>query len=105
MKRSERVGGCLGLPVNVIKERNEALHEFNPMLGHRGCRLAVTYPEIYLMQVRAIVEAAIESDKAGIKVIPEIMIPLISELREYDFIQSTDAKLKLKKYLKRKIIE
>ena len=100
-KDQKELADVLGLPVNVIKERNEALHEFNPMLGHRGCRLAVTYPEIYLMQVRAIVEAAIESDKAGIKVIPEIMIPLISELREYDFIQN-ECKAEIEKVFKEK---
>ena len=78
----------LNLTMKQIKERNDSLHEFNPMLGHRGCRLAITYPEIYLMQVRAIIEAAIESEKEGIKVFPEIMIPLTSELREYSAIQT-----------------
>lgn len=78
----------LGIDIKLVKERNDALHEFNPMLGHRGCRLAITYPEIYLMQVRAIIEAAIESDKKGIKVLPEIMIPLTSELKEYALIKA-----------------
>ena len=87
-KDQKELADVLGLSINVIKERNDSLHEFNPMLGHRGCRLAVTYPEIYLMQVRAIIEAAIECDQKGIKVLPEIMIPLTSELKEYSFIQT-----------------
>ncbi len=74
----------LGISFEEVELRSEKLHEFNPMLGHRGCRLAVTYPEIYRMQVKAIAEAAVESQQEGIKVLPEIMIPLIgmaSELR------------------------
>lgn len=86
-KDQKELADVLGLTVKQIKERNDALHEFNPMLGHRGCRLAITYPEIYLMQVRAIIEAAVESDKEGVKVLPEIMIPLTSELREYAAIK------------------
>lgn len=69
----------LHISVQEVKQRNDSLHEFNPMLGHRGCRLAITYPEIYLMQVRAIAEAAVDCDKAGVKVFPEIMIPLTSD--------------------------
>ncbi|MFZ4713894.1 MAG: pyruvate, phosphate dikinase [Bacteriovoracaceae bacterium] len=69
----------LHITLEEVTQRKDALHEFNPMLGHRGCRLAITYPEIYLMQVRAIAEAAVECDKAGIKVHPEIMIPLTSD--------------------------
>ena len=60
------------------------LHEFNPMMGHRGCRLAVTYPEIAKMQTRAVMEAAINVDKSGIKVVPEIMIPLVGEIKELE---------------------
>lgn len=86
-KDQKELAQVLGIDPKLVKERNDALHEFNPMLGHRGCRLAITYPEIYLMQVRAIVEAAIESDKAGIKVLPEIMIPLTSELKEFALIK------------------
>jgi pyruvate,orthophosphate dikinase len=77
----------LGVSEKRIHERNNALHEFNPMLGHRGCRLAITYPEIYQMQARAIIEAAILCEKQGIKTLPEIMIPLTSELREYATIK------------------
>ncbi|MCM2350644.1 MAG: pyruvate, phosphate dikinase [Bacteriovoracaceae bacterium] len=86
-KDQQELADVLGITLKQVKERNDSLHEFNPMLGHRGCRLAVTYPEIYLMQVRAIVEAAIEAEKAGIKVLPEIMIPLTTELREYSLIK------------------
>jgi pyruvate,orthophosphate dikinase len=100
-KDQKELADVLGLNVVAIKERNDALHEFNPMLGHRGCRLAITYPEIYLMQVRAIIEAAIECDKKGIKVLPEIMIPLISELREYSTIQG-ECKAEIEKVFKEK---
>jgi pyruvate,orthophosphate dikinase len=91
----------LNLSLKQVQERNSALYEFNPMLGHRGCRLAVTYPEIYLMQVRAIIEAAIESEKNGIKVFPEIMIPLTSELKEYSLIQD-ECKTEIEKVFKEK---
>lgn len=77
----------LGVSEKKILERNNALHEFNPMLGHRGCRLAITYPEIYQMQARAIIEAAIVCEQQGVKTLPEIMIPLTSELREYAAIK------------------
>ncbi len=74
----------LGVKVGVVKAKVDQLHEFNPMLGHRGLRLAVTYPAIYRMQTRAIIEAALKVKKAGKKVLPEIMIPLagaVSELK------------------------
>jgi pyruvate,orthophosphate dikinase len=67
-----------------LLKRVEELHEFNPMLGHRGCRLGVTYPEITEMQARAIFEAAVQVAKKGIKVIPEVMIPLIGSVEEFD---------------------
>ena len=66
----------------VIAERVKALHEFNPMLGFRGCRLGIVYPEITAMQARAIFEAACNVQKAGIKVEPEVMIPLVGFLPE-----------------------
>jgi len=66
----------------ALLERVEELHEFNPMLGHRGCRLGITYPEITEMQARAIFEAAAQVHKKGIKVIPEVMIPLIGSAKE-----------------------
>jgi pyruvate,orthophosphate dikinase len=71
------VAASLNLPVGVVTKHNEALAEFNPMLGHRGCRLGITYPEIYETQVRAIMEAACLLQGQGVKVIPEIMIPLV----------------------------
>ena len=68
----------------------ESLHEFNPMLGHRGCRLAVTYPEIAEMQTRAVIEAAIETrQETGIEVVPEIMIPLVGEVKELEYVKNT----------------
>jgi pyruvate,orthophosphate dikinase len=100
-KDQQELALALNLTISNIKERNDALHEFNPMLGHRGCRLAVTYPEIYLMQVRAIIEAAVEADNNGIKVFPEIMIPLTSELREYLFIQD-ECKAEIERVFKEK---
>jgi len=72
----------MGVPFEKLKARNKALHEFNPMLGHRGCRLGITYPEIYAMQVQAAIEAACELSKQKIKVIPEIMIPLVGHVNE-----------------------
>lgn len=86
-KDQKELAEALNISVKEIKERNENLHEFNPMLGHRGCRLAITYPEIYRMQVRAIMEAAIEVDNSGVKVIPEIMIPLTTELKEFSLVK------------------
>jgi pyruvate,orthophosphate dikinase len=73
----EAVSKASGVSVEIIKRRIGELHEQNPMLGHRGCRLGITYPELYEMQARAIFEAAVEQTKKGIKVIPEIMIPLV----------------------------
>jgi pyruvate,orthophosphate dikinase len=67
-----------------LKAKNESLHEFNPMLGHRGCRLGVTFPEIYAMQAQAIMEAACTLKKKKIKVIPEIMIPLVGHVKELE---------------------
>jgi pyruvate,orthophosphate dikinase len=74
----------MGVPVQKLAQRTKDLHEFNPMLGHRGCRLAITYPEIYAMQVRAILEAAVELGREGIDVHPEIMIPLAITRAELD---------------------
>ncbi|MDD4307968.1 MAG: pyruvate, phosphate dikinase, partial [Thermoplasmata archaeon] len=73
-----------GIPVKKIQERVEDLHEFNPMLGHRGCRLGIAYPEITEMQARAIFEAAATVLKKGIKVNPEVMIPLVGFARELE---------------------
>ncbi|HFE52943.1 MAG TPA: pyruvate, phosphate dikinase, partial [Bacteroidetes bacterium] len=73
----------LGVPLEKVKERVEALHELNPMLGHRGCRLGIAYPEITEMQTRAIFEAACELTKQGLKVLPEVMVPLVGTLEEF----------------------
>ncbi len=78
----------LGVKASEIKARTQALHEHNPMLGHRGCRLSVTYPEILEMQVRAIVEAAINCTKKGIDAKAEIMIPLIGTAAELKLLRS-----------------
>ncbi len=72
-----------GIPVEVIKTKVEGLHEFNPMLGHRGCRLGNTYPEITEMQARAIIEAACDLKKEGLDPKPEIMVPLIGTIKEF----------------------
>jgi pyruvate,orthophosphate dikinase len=74
----------MGVSVDVIKKKVEDLSEFNPMLGHRGCRLGITYPEITEMQARAIIEAALNLKSQGIKAIPEIMVPLIGTVKEFE---------------------
>jgi pyruvate,orthophosphate dikinase len=80
---------AMGMTVEHIKEVCDELHEFNPMMGHRGCRLAVTYPEIAKMQTRALMEAAIEvKEEDGFDIIPEIMIPLVGEKKELDFVKN-----------------
>jgi len=73
----------MGVSVEQIKAKVAELHEFNPMLGHRGCRLGITYPEITEMQARAILEAAVELAAEGVEVLPEIMVPLIGSLEEF----------------------
>jgi pyruvate,orthophosphate dikinase len=83
----------LGVSFKKIQARNTALHEFNPMLGHRGCRLAITYPEIYEMQVQAIIEAACQVAKKGIKAIPEIMIPLIADVKELKILREMTVRI------------
>ena len=77
----------LNVPLAKIKDRVAELHEFNPMLGHRGCRLSITYPVLCEMQTKAIIEAAVKVTKAGHKVLPEIMIPLIGTKAELDFLE------------------
>jgi len=77
-----------GKSVADIKAIIDSLHEFNPMMGHRGCRLAVTYPEIAAMQTRAVIKAAIAVNKKGLSVVPEIMIPLVGEIKELQFVKS-----------------
>jgi pyruvate,orthophosphate dikinase len=77
----------LKLDVETVARRVEQLHEANPMLGHRGCRLCITYPEILEMQVRAIIEAALECQKSGVKVLPEIMHPLTLDRKELSILE------------------
>ncbi len=78
----------MGITVAEVKAKCDALHEFNPMMGHRGCRLAVTYPEIAKMQTRAVMEAAIEvKNEKGYDIVPEIMIPLVGEKKELKFVK------------------
>lgn len=81
------VAKALKTPVAEVRTKREALHEANPMLGHRGCRLGITFPEIYEMQVRAIVEAACEVKKEKIDVEPEIMIPLVGHVKELETLR------------------
>ena len=87
----------MGLTLEEVKAKVDSLEEFNPMLGHRGCRLGITYPEITEMQTRAIIEAALNCKKRGIKVEPEIMVPLVGVLKELqnqaDIINTTAAKV------------
>ena len=78
----------MGVTVEHLKNKCAELHEFNPMMGHRGCRLAVTYPEIARMQTRALMEAAIEvKEEEGYNIVPEIMIPLVGEKKELKFVK------------------
>ncbi|MEO5322092.1 pyruvate, phosphate dikinase [Mesorhizobium sp. CC13] len=83
------VAEAMNVPADKLRQRTEALHEFNPMLGHRGCRLAVSYPEIAEMQARAIFEAAVEAGKkTGSPVVPEIMVPLVGLMKELDYVKA-----------------
>ncbi len=83
------VADAMGLEPQLLRQRVDALHEFNPMLGHRGCRLAISYPEIAEMQARAIFEAAIEAAReTGAAVVPEIMVPLVGLKSELDYVKA-----------------
>jgi len=81
-KELQELADDMGVSFDKLNTKNKSLHEFNPMLGHRGCRLGVTFPEIYAMQAEAVMEAACELAKQKIKVIPEIMIPLVGHVNE-----------------------
>ena len=88
-KDIEALAKTQGKTVEQIKAIIEGLHEFNPMMGHRGCRLAVTYPEIAAMQTRAVIKAAIAvSQRKNIKIVPEIMIPLVGEIKELKYVKN-----------------
>ena len=82
-KDIKEISKQMGLTEDVLRAKIEDLHELNPMLGHRGCRLAITYPEVAEMQTQAIIEAACQCVEKGIKVIPEIMVPLVGHVEEY----------------------
>jgi pyruvate,orthophosphate dikinase len=82
------VADSLGRSLGDLRHALESLHEFNPMLGHRGCRLGITFPEIYAMQVRAITEAAVNVSRDGVRVKPEIMIPLVSHEKELERLRA-----------------
>jgi pyruvate,orthophosphate dikinase len=84
----EDLSQAIGIGVETLKRRAGELHEFNPMLGHRGCRLGITFPEIYEMQVRAIFEAACEVAKSGEAPVPEVMIPLVAAARELEILKA-----------------
>lgn len=77
----------MGCSVDEVKAKVHSLEEFNPMLGHRGCRLAITYPEIYEMQAKAIMEAACALNKEGYDIVPEIMIPLVGDVKELHYLK------------------
>jgi pyruvate,orthophosphate dikinase len=85
--KQEELARELNIDVEHVARRVEQLHEANPMLGHRGCRLAISYPEILEMQVRAIIEAAIQCQKSGVKVLPEIMHPLTLDRKELSILE------------------
>lgn len=88
------VANAMGVDMAFLKRRSEELHEFNPMLGHRGCRLGISFPEIYEMQTRAIIEAALEVSKTlGEAVIPEIMVPLVGSAKELEILRELICKL------------
>jgi len=92
-KEIKELAKKMGVSAEKIQAKVDSLHEFNPMLGHRGCRLAVTYPEIYDMQVEAIFEAACEVKEAGIKVLPEVMIPLVGDVSELRMLKQNALKV------------
>jgi pyruvate,orthophosphate dikinase len=91
-KEIQELAVRINFDVDKLRSKVKSLHEFNPMLGHRGCRLAITFPEIYQMQVRAIAEAACEIVKSGKKLVPEIMIPLIATEKELEILRALTVK-------------
>ncbi|MGL4420663.1 MAG: putative PEP-binding protein, partial [Gemmataceae bacterium] len=86
-EKQQEMATEMGVSLNVIQERMEALHEYNPMMGFRGCRLPIVFPEIGDMQIRAIIEAVIEVKKQGKSVLPEIMIPLVGTVEELVYLK------------------
>ncbi|EAT15697.1 pyruvate, phosphate dikinase [Desulfuromonas acetoxidans] len=93
-KEIDELAASMSVPAEKLKQKVDFLHEFNPMLGHRGCRLGITYPEVYDMQVRAIMEAACSLVKnEGYDIVPEIMIPLISGVKELEILRANAVKV------------
>ncbi len=92
-KDAKTLAAKIGVPLNKLKSKIDSLHELNPMLGHRGCRLGITYPEIYDMQVEAIMTAACEVAAKGVKVHPEIMIPLVGTEEELRILRGNAQKV------------
>jgi pyruvate,orthophosphate dikinase len=92
-KDIEELAKTAGITVEKLEAKIASLHEFNPMLGHRGCRLGITYPEVYDMQVEAIMRAAVAVAKDGVKVEPEIMIPLVGTDRELEILRANAEKV------------
>src|SRR5699024_9022664 len=85
----EELADSMDIDFRALKDRIDELSEVNPMLGHRGCRLAISYPEIYRMQVRAIIEAAIDIKEEGYEdIYPEIMVPLVGNVKELEYVKS-----------------
>lgn len=89
----EKVAKQIGVSSKELADKVQSLHEFNPMLGHRGCRLGITYPEIYEIQARAIFEAAAELVQIGKRVIPEVMIPLVGDVKELENTKAVVSRL------------
>ncbi len=87
-KQIKELADLVGITVNALEAKIASLHEMNPMLGHRGCRLGITYPEIYDMQVRAIIQAALAVHRKGLGVLPEIMIPLVGTVEELGILRA-----------------
>ena len=86
-EEAKELAARLDVPFSELRTKVKVLHEFNPMLGHRGCRLAITYPEVYSMQAQAIAEAACQIVKEGKQIVPEIMIPLVGEAKELSLLR------------------
>ena len=84
----QEMAKVIGVSLEEVKHRVEKLHEFNPMMGHRGCRLGITYPELIRMQMRAIAEAALNVEKKGIKAVPEVMVPLVGHVKELAYTKA-----------------
>ncbi|HBR31592.1 MAG TPA: pyruvate, phosphate dikinase, partial [Clostridiales bacterium] len=91
-KEIRELAGEMGISFDNLKATIISLHEQNPMMGHRGCRLAVSYPEIAEMQTRAVIEAAINVNNEGYEVIPEIMIPLVCDVKELRYVKNVIVK-------------